>query len=166
MSKAIGFAAALSLTLALITPAEASAATLRVEKSDLEMQAAEKQARGTLPIFWRHLANRDPKIDLALVKVGYPTPGGGTEFLWMVLTGIEGSKVSGQIVNEPLEVPGVHVRQKVVVDKSTIGDWAYRKGGKFYGHFTTRVMLKRVDAKTAAAESVDLAPTPLERGDH
>jgi uncharacterized protein YegJ (DUF2314 family) len=158
----------LSLAMAMMLPAPSFAReiTQRVARSDPRMQAAEKQARETLPIFWRRLGSRDPQIDVALVSVGFPTPEGNIELLWMTLTKIDGSKISGRIVNESTELPNIHVQQEVVVDESTIADWSYRKAGKFYGQFTTRVMLKRVDAKTAAAEGAVLAPTPLEPGDH
>jgi uncharacterized protein YegJ (DUF2314 family) len=135
------------------------------KKHDPIFDAPTAEARSTLPVFWRHLA-KDRGVEQALVKIGFPTAHGGVEFLWVGLTGFSDTSVRGKIVNEPEDVPNIHAGQPYEADISKITDWAYFKGGRSYGQFTTRVMLKAASPEERKAQLEALAPTPLEPGDH
>jgi uncharacterized protein YegJ (DUF2314 family) len=135
-------------------------------KDEPKMLAAMTSAREALPVFWAKVDARDPNISETLVKVGYPTRHDGVEYLWMAVQSHDASVVRGRLLNEPEDVAGVHADDAASVDVSKIADWAYRKDGKYYGQFTTRVMLESVDAKTRQEQSESLAPTPLEPTSH
>lgn len=130
--------------------------------NDVEMSAAETQAKQTLPIFWRRVKSGDPQIDAALLKIGFPAPRGGTEYLWVAVGPDSDTDHQGQVLNEPEAAKGVHAGQVITFEPARIGDWSYRKAGKFYGQYTTRVMIKRADADTAREQAATLWPTPLE----
>ena len=135
-------------------------------KDEPRMIAAMTSAKHALPIFWATFDAHDPKITEALVKVGYPTRHGGVEYLWVDVESHGASVLRGRMLNEPEDVTGVHRGDAVSVEISKIGDWAYRKNGKYYGQFTTPLMLENVDAKTRREQSQDLARTPLEPTGH
>jgi uncharacterized protein YegJ (DUF2314 family) len=136
------------------------------DKDEPHMIAAIQAARAALPIFWAKVDAHEPDVTETLVKVGYPTGHGGIEYLWMDVASHDASNVRGRILNEPEDVAGVHAGQDVALAQSTIGDWAYRKAGKYYGQFTTRVLLETADSATRREQSADLAPTPLEPTAH
>ena len=134
-------------------------------KGDRTLYPSIEQARATLPIFWKHLT-KDPGVEHALLKISFPTAHGGVELLWMGLTGWDAKALRGEIVNEPEDVPNIHAGQAYeLTDPSAITDWSYIKGGKSYGEFTTRVMLKFADEATRKEQLEALSATPLEPGD-
>lgn len=98
-----------------------------------------------------------------MVKVGYPTAHGGMEYLWMEVESHRGDAVTGRIVNAPEDVPEVREGERVVVDVVKVVDWAYFKGKKSFGQFTTRVLLVGADEARQHEFGADLlAPTPIE----
>jgi uncharacterized protein YegJ (DUF2314 family) len=137
-----------------------------LDRNDKSMDPAFAKARETLPLFWSKVDAGDPAITERLVKVGYPTTHGGIEYLWMDVLSHNAIAINGRLVNEPEDVPGVHSGQDVTIEPSKVADWSYSKGGKYFGQFTTRVLLEHSDPKTRREEGDRLAPTPLEPGDH
>lgn len=135
-----------------------------LKKGDHSLDSAKAEAQATLPIFWRHFAE-DRGVEHALVKIGFPTAHGGLEYLWLAITEFTDKGVRGEIVNEPEDVPNIHDGQSYEARISEIIDWAYIKGGKSYGQFTTRALLAR-DPNAFGSDVQDLAATPLEPGDH
>ena len=156
-------ASAFAATLAACSPPDRA---IWMAKNEPKMLPAIKAATETLPVFWAVVDAQDPAVTERLVKVGYPTRHGGVEYLWMDVAGHNPTRVRGRVANAPEDVSDVHAGDNVSVEISKIADWAYRKNGKYFGQFTTRVMLEQVDAKTRAEESQDLAPTPLEPTSH
>lgn len=145
-------------------PAKDEDKAVWLKKDDHSLDKPTAEAKATLPIFWRHLAE-DKGVENALVKVGFPTRHGGVEYLWVGLTDFTETGVRGIIVNEPEDVANVHNGQSYEVKRSEISDWAYFKGGKPYGQFTTRVLLEHASPQERQEQLETLAPTPLEPGD-
>ncbi len=134
--------------------------------NDPEMVAASERAQATLPVFWRVYDRQSAdKGSYYLVKAPFRTSHGGEEHLWMVVLGKQGDQISGIVVNEPDDVPSVHVKDRVVVAASKVSDWSYDKDGRKYGNFTTRVMVTRMNKVDAADYGAELSESPLEPGD-
>ncbi|MFC3069696.1 DUF2314 domain-containing protein [Phenylobacterium soli] len=165
MRAAVPGIVALMIVTAVATPACSRSDADIVQwtgPDDAEMLAAESQAKQTLPVFWRRVKSGDPQIDLALLKIGFPAPREGTEYLWLAVGPDSDADHRGEVLNEPEAAEGVRAGQIVTFDPARIGDWSYRKAGKYYGQYTTRVMIKRTDPQTAREEAADLSPMPLE----
>lgn len=127
---------------------------------DAEMNAAKAQARQTLPVFWKHL-EAHPDIDHSL-KVGLPTASGSLEHIWVANIRPEGDKVLGRLANAPVDLPGLEAGSPVTFTRDQISDWSYAKDGKMYGHYTTRVIVKRLDPAEAAQVVAMLSENPVE----
>jgi uncharacterized protein YegJ (DUF2314 family) len=132
---------------------------------DPEMAAAGREAQSTLPAFWRVFdAKAADKDSYFTVKAPFAGSGDGQVQMWLVVIRHDGETVDGVLVNEDPQVPNMHIRDRVTVKASEVTDWSYRKGGRNYGQFTTRIMLKHASAAVAAQVGATLWPTPLEPG--
>jgi uncharacterized protein YegJ (DUF2314 family) len=130
-------------------------------EEDAEMNAAIASARMTLPLFWKHL--EASPLTVHYLKVGFSTPDGGHEHTWvkqMHVTG--GDKVTALLANKPQNLPGLSMYVPVTFTQDQISDWAYEKNGKFYGHYTTRVVIKHIDPAEAASMRATLSENPVE----
>jgi len=127
---------------------------------DAQMNGAKLKARQTLPIFWRHLeAHPEMEHDL---KVGLPTAAGSLEHIWVSDIKIDGAKIAGRLVNDPVDLAGLSMGSPVTFTRDQISDWAYVKDGKMYGHYTTRVVVKHLDPTEAAQLKAMLSQNPVE----
>jgi uncharacterized protein YegJ (DUF2314 family) len=125
------------------------------------MDAAIAEAKANLPVFWSNFDAAPSKEEYS-VKVSIPTPPYGDELIWMDVTGRQRDEVSGVLVNEPVHFPG-HNGDKFTAKTAQIVDWAYPKNGKFYGHFTTRVLSPQMSAAERTEAEAMMWPTALER---
>jgi len=129
---------------------------------DAEMNAAIAKARATLPVFWKHLAAHPEMAQDHSLKVGLPATGGGHEHIWVGHIQAKGDKITGLLANEPNALPGLKLGSPVTFTQGQISDWAYTKGGKLYGHYTTRVVIKHIDPAEAAPVRAMLSENPVE----
>jgi uncharacterized protein YegJ (DUF2314 family) len=135
--------AAMAAAVALAACDRASESTyMPTPKNDPPMDAAIAEARASLPVFWAKYDAAEDKSDF-MVKAGMKDRYGGREHIWIYLDGRAG------------EVP--------VADLS---DWAYGRDGKYYGMYTTRVLIGRMTPAQRAESEAILAPTPLEPKTH
>lgn len=133
-------------------------------EGDPLVAVATAQARETLPIFWRlHAAQPDGYSDFAL-KVGFSTSSGGREHIWVVDVVREADGGRGHLGNNPNDLGRLRAGSPVSFKDDQINDWQYEKGGKFYGHFTSRAMMDRWNAAQRAEGLALFAPEPLEAG--
>ncbi len=133
-----------------------------VEPDDVEMNAAIAEARKTLPVFWRVYEGKAPDIDTYMLKIKLPMPDGTPEHIWLDLLTHNGDAVTGTLFNKPVNLPTRKQGDVVTVPVADISDWTYRKGGMQYGHFTTRVIVKRMPTAVAEEQAAVLSQTPLE----
>lgn len=134
------------------------------EADDSEMNAAIAEARQTMPSFWAAY-DSDPDVRAnAMIKVGLPTDGDGQEHIWTKEITREGGVVRGRLANEPVYLPGMALGSEVVIEPERISDWSYTRGGKLWGSYTTRVMLRELSKAEADEMRAMLSPTPLEGG--
>lgn len=131
---------------------------------DAQVDAAIVEARKTLPIFWSKFDAKPAGYDHFALKVGLPAGGGGEEHIWMNVVSRSGGKVVGELANDPYDLEGLKSGSRVEVDEALISDWQYQKGGKLYGHFTTRALSSRANAAQRAEAAELFPPQPLEAG--
>ncbi len=114
----------------------------RVERfapDDAAMNAAIAEARAGLPRFWELLAANDGSD--FILKVGFPTPDGGQEHIWVGQIERSDSGVTAIVQNEPANVPSLRFGARTAIDEALISDWALIRGERTYGHYTTRLVV-------------------------
>jgi uncharacterized protein YegJ (DUF2314 family) len=127
-------------------------APLSVDQDDRAMNAARAEARRTLPGFLKLLA--DPPEGTGNYAIKYPLE--GWEHIWVSELEIEGTAIVGKLANYP-EQEGYEIGQSVRVPIAQVTDWGYRDAkGVMQGHFTTRVLLTRIDPADAAQIREDM----------
>ena len=154
--------------LLLAAPAGAALAQDRphtvtgARKGDVEIRAARDEARRTLPDFWRRL-EADPQLrERASLKVEF-VKGENSEAMWVgqLRRGPDG-RIMGVLNNKPVMVTNVKQGDAVTVDPDLIMDWTYHRGGRAWGHYTTRVLLKRMPAEQRAQYDGYFSDTAVE----
>jgi len=73
-----------------------------------------------------------------------------TEHFWLTDIVYRNGKFEGVIGNDPGIVTNVKSGQKWTIKKSEISDWMFMRGGKMYGNYTLRPLLKTMPEKEAA----------------
>jgi uncharacterized protein YegJ (DUF2314 family) len=130
---------------------------------DPEIMQAEAEARRTLPLFWRLLADNPQHAEAFAVKAAFKTNRGFTDYLWIAdLKRVRG-RIMGRLENEPDAPLGLHVGSPVTVTEDRVIDWTIAKDGRQYGHYTTRVLAKHHPKQAEELKSI-LSPTPLSPG--
>ena len=159
--------AALCAVTALLAGCDSKEDTyIETPDPDPRLDAAISEARASLPTFWSKFDRRKAGEGDYLVKAGMKTTGGGTEHIWMDVLDHSADKITGRLANEPEHLSGLSIGSQVEVDVRDVSDWAYSRDGKFYGHFTTRVLSERMPPDVRAQADRMLAPTPLEPEAH
>lgn len=115
-----------------------------------DMKRAITEARTRLGEFRKTLEARAADTTQFALKVRYPVAG-GHEHIWVGDIETRGSSFHGKIANDPQNIAGVRLGSEVEVDESTISDWAYFRGRKAHGHFTTRALLPHASRKMRVA---------------
>ena len=108
------------------------------EDSDYKKAVAE--AKQTMPNFLQRLANPQPH-EIFYVDAGIPNSKGQPEYIWIRNVKYANGSFTGQLTDEPLDVPGKHKEDTVTVAESSVDDWSiqYDDSPKMEGSFTTAV---------------------------
>jgi uncharacterized protein YegJ (DUF2314 family) len=111
-----------------------------VAAEDPAVSAAIAEARASLPRFWELYTAQD--AEAFWLKAGFPTANGGTEHIWLdqIASTPEGV-ISGRVQNEPQNVPSLQMGARTTITEDMISDWSLQRGGRTYGHFTTRALV-------------------------
>jgi uncharacterized protein YegJ (DUF2314 family) len=134
------------------------------EEQDAAVAAASNEARKSLPVFWAKFDAKPAGYGDYAVKAAFKTRGGSTENIWVNVIGRADGTVTGELANEPYDLSALKLGDQVEVDETAISDWQYSKGGKLYGHFTTRALTARANAAQRAQSAELFSPQPLEAG--
>lgn len=127
----------------------------RFGPDDATMNTAIEEARAGLPRFWElYDANQGENF---MLKVGFPTPDGGQEHIWVDEIRREAGGLSARIQNEPENVPSVQYGQRAPFDEALVSDWAVTRDGRTYGHYTTRVVIASLPTEEQAQYASYLA---------
>lgn len=131
---------------------------------DGRIAAAVAEARRTLPVFWAKFDAQALGYDRFFVKVDVDGDNGGLERFWIRGIRVAGATVTGELLNQPIQLAGLRRGSWIEIDESRISDWQYAKDGLAYGHFTTRVLEGRANSAQRSQNKEWLAPQPLEAG--
>jgi uncharacterized protein YegJ (DUF2314 family) len=120
-------------------------------KYQKELAAATEQARAKLPYFWEHFeAPEIDEYDFSL-KVALPRRDGqqGSEDAWVESLARGDEALQGELMVDPKYLGELREGAIVNFEEGQIVDWAFLRGEELIGHYTTRVMLPRMDAEQA-----------------
>lgn len=132
-------------------------AVQNVPDDDPGMRAAYAKARKTLPDFWARVA-RPAAGELFSVKLRYVARSGGDELIWANHPVLLGRQVTAVIDNEPVDIQGLKIGDRVTVSVDRVVDWIINRGGKIHGGYTIRALLPHVSPQEAAELRAMLAP--------
>lgn len=126
---------------------EGEPAIYSVEGDDIEMNKAIQTARATLHKFNSALSAKDTAFNTFTLKVGFPTPDGGKEHIWMSDIVFDKNQYSGIVNNTPEWVTSIKLGDSILIKTGDITDWMYYEGDKIKGAYTMRVIRKRMTAE-------------------
>jgi uncharacterized protein YegJ (DUF2314 family) len=127
---------------------------LQVEEDDPRMKAAVEEAKSRWPEFVEAFQKRQSGENFA-IKAPIRS-GENCEFIWIEVTAMEGERIHGKILNEPLDLPGYAMNSAVTVELKDLNDWMVWDGEEMKGGFTAKVLgevmkERRGEAPSAAA---------------
>ena len=152
----LGFALVLAAAAAFVTPV--SAEVQFVPTSDPVMNAAIEKAKATLPVFFARLAKPQPGDDGFAVKIYYQTSKGDGEHIWANRVERKADMVTATINNEPRDIAGLKIGQRVTVPLGQLTDWMYTREGKIHGGQTIRAIIPALPKAQADQYRAMLAP--------
>jgi uncharacterized protein YegJ (DUF2314 family) len=116
-----------------------------VKSEDPAMAAAIVKAQDTLINFKNALVKPPPNSSRFAVKVGFPY---GTkndrEHIWLKDPTFSGETVTGQVINQPVDVTELKLGQTVTAPVKNVSDWMFVQGQAMHGGFTMRVLLDKM----------------------
>lgn len=127
-----------------------------------DLSAATQQARAKLPVFWEHFAAPEvDEYDFSL-KAAIPRRDGqaGAEDVWLENIARSDSRIVGELSVNPRYLGELRAGAIVEFQQSQIVDWAFMRGNSLLGHYTTRVLLPRLDSQQAEWLRPLLSGTP------
>ncbi len=137
----------LALVLAACSGGEAEGPAAAEEKFEADLASAAAKARARLPYFWEHfLAPQVDEFDFAL-KAAIPRRDGqpGAEEVWLDNLAKAPDKIIGELSIAPRYLGPLEKGAIVEFQESQVVDWAFWRGDRLFGHYTTRVLLPRLD---------------------
>lgn len=127
-----------------------------------DLAAAKDKARASVDVFWKHFANpADGEYDFSL-KAALPRRDGqpGVDEQWVENIARAPDKIVGELVGQPRYLGDLKKGAIVAFQSDQIVDWAFMQGDRLLGHYTTRVMLPRMDTTQADWLRPLLSETP------
>lgn len=158
-----------SLVLLFGSLAQAQDDIILYSEHDGTMNEAIAEARATFPLFMAQYYNDSEETGAFLgafsVKVEFLMSDGVTDEVIWVSPFIETDDgFFGLLANEPNDLPGLQYGSEVNFMFAQISDWSYRRDGRAFGNYTTRVMIADMDKETAqqVRDYISAAPLPAE----
>lgn len=143
-------AVAMLLALPYVAQAADTDPVVRLDGSDVEMNAAIARARSTLDDFLALSAHPPRGAHDFKLKVKF-TDAHGVEHMWVTPFERHGHGFSGTLANEPDTVRNVRLWDEVRFERADITDWGYEMDGRQVGSFTVCVMFEHMRAEDVAA---------------
>lgn len=136
--------------LALAACGEAPAADPEAE-FQRELAAAKEAAKASLSVFWDTFAAPGADDYDFSLKAALPRRDGqsGAEEAWVENVARAPDKIVGELSAQPRYLGDLKEGAIVEFQPGQIVDWAFMRGDKLVGHYTTRVMLPRMDTTQA-----------------
>jgi uncharacterized protein YegJ (DUF2314 family) len=127
-----------------------------------DLAKAKEDARANLPIFWERFADPfEGDYDFSL-KAAFPRRDGqaGVEEAWVEHVARAPDRIVGELSVQPLYLGDLREHSIVEFQENQIVDWAFMSGDRLLGHYTTRVMLPKMDPVQAEWMRPLLSETP------
>jgi uncharacterized protein YegJ (DUF2314 family) len=116
-----------------------------VESDDSEMNAAIEQARASLNEFIAAFQSPTPTQTYFSIKARFfYGEGGAAEHIWLEDLAFDEEHFTGALANEPVNVSGLHLGDRVTVESADISDWMIVDDGRLLGGFTIHVLRSRL----------------------
>lgn len=154
--------------LSLILPglAQAQVSTVNSAADDPELNHAKEVAVSTLPVFLAHAkADTGYSTSEYSVKVSVPVdhPDADHEVIWVSpFTLMRNGRGRGELANDPFALPGMKIGDALDFSRDQIEDWGFKgPDGHLHGNYTTRVIVPRLDDKSAAYITDLLSAEPI-----
>ncbi|MFT3723790.1 MAG: DUF2314 domain-containing protein [Hyphomonadaceae bacterium] len=136
-----------ALLLAACSGGEADSPAAEEAKFQQNLTEATAKARAQLPYFWEHfLAPQVDEFDFS-VKAALARRDGqpGAEEVWLDNIAKAPDKIIGELSIKPRYLGTLEKGAVVDIQENQITDWAFWRGDKLLGHYTTRILLPRLD---------------------
>jgi uncharacterized protein YegJ (DUF2314 family) len=137
----------LALLLAACSGGEADGPAAEEAKFQDDLSEASNKARAQIPYFWEHfLAPQAGEFDFSL-KAAIPRRDGqpGAEDVWLDNIAKAPDKIVGELSIAPRYLGPLATGAIVEFQENQIVDWAFWRGDRLLGHYTTRILLPRLD---------------------
>lgn len=115
--------------------------TARNVRHDDAIDEASRQARARLPALQQTFARGLKPGEHIRVKAPFPIPGGDREWMWVEVTARAGDAITGLLRNQPRDIPGLQVGQKVQISQAEVFDYLHRDpSGREEGNTTGKLI--------------------------
>lgn len=115
----------------------------RITEDNKAMDRAVQTAQKSVKKFIA--AIRSPQASQSRFAIKKPfVEGDKVEHLWLNEVSFDGSLFHGKVDNEPVDIKGVRVGQKVTVLPTEISDWMYVQDGLLVGGYTIHAMCQNM----------------------
>jgi uncharacterized protein YegJ (DUF2314 family) len=154
-------AALAACLLALAACSEAPAGSPE-EEFARALAAAKDEARASLPFYWQHFNEpAGDEYDFWL-KAALPRRDGqpGAEEAWLENIARAPDKIVGELAEQPNYLGDLKRGDMVEIQEGQVVDWAFKQGQSLLGHYTTRVMLPRLESTQQDILRAMLTPDP------
>ncbi len=119
-----------------------------VAEDDPKMEIAVQKARETWPQFVAAFESNTGENHAIKAPITHEEV---TEFIWLVVTAIEGDRIYGTLANEPADLGPLEFGSKVSVELADLNDWCYLDAaGDLQGGFTVAAMQEIMRRKSLA----------------
>lgn len=127
-----------------------------------DLAGAKDKAQASLNLFWEHFAEPAPEEYDFSLKAALPRRDGmqGVEEAWLENVARTPDKIVGELAVQPRFLGDLKKGAIVEFQNGQVVDWAFMRGDRLLGHYTTRVMLPRMDTTQAEWLRPLLSDTP------
>jgi len=96
-----------------------------VNHHDEQLRAVSEEARQKLPALREHFNATMKPGEYIMVKVPFPVPSGGNEYMWVEVSSWNGDEIDGLLRNEPVNIPTLHGGQRIKVSEAKVFDFLH-----------------------------------------
>ena len=124
-----------------------------IETSDSDLVTAKAEPAKTLPEFWKEFDKPSPGVTNFNLKAAFPVNAGKVTCQSIWLNGVERlsrNRFAGRLGNDPRDMPGKKLGDRLEFDEKQIEDWMFMRNGKIVVNQTMRPLLKKMPAAQAA----------------
>jgi uncharacterized protein YegJ (DUF2314 family) len=131
--------------------------TLHIDQSDTELERIARDARDTLPVFFRHMLR--PAQDEGNFRVKYPIradreSGFGMEQLWLSDIRYADGMYYGVVDNTPFYTASIKKGDTVAFSAEDITDWMYTSSEKIIGGRSIKYLLEQLPEHSAEQQRI------------